>query len=112
MNITRGKFEEINKKHFDKLIPIVRKAIDNARDIYKDDITDLILVGGSSRIPRVVKLIKEEFPLLEPYSGVHPDEAIAIGAAITAYNTIHADEDDEKIKLVDKDAEYFGKRGD
>jgi heat shock protein 5 len=93
--ITRKKFEELNKKHFDKLIPIVRKAIDNAEDLDKDDITDLLLVGGSSRIPYVVDLLKKEFPSLKPCSTVHPDEAVANGAAIHAYNIIHADDEDD-----------------
>ena len=93
--ITRKKFEELNKKHFDKLMPIVRKAIDNAEDIDKDDITDLLLVGGSSRIPYVVDLLKKEFPSLKPCATVHPDEAVANGAAIHAYNIIHADDEDD-----------------
>ena len=94
VTLTRQKFEEINKVHFDKLIPLVRKAIDNC-DIDKDDITDILLVGGSSRIPCVQSLIKEEFPMIKACATVNPDEAVAIGASIRAYNLAHADDEDE-----------------
>ena len=94
ISLTRGKFEELNKVHFDKLMPLVRKAIDNC-DIDKDDITDILLVGGSSRIPYVKSLIKAEFPSIDACASVNPDEAVAIGASIYAYNQLHADDDDD-----------------
>jgi heat shock protein 1/8 len=105
--ISRAKFEEINKVHFDKLIPLVRESIKNIKDgMDKDDITDLILVGGSSRIPIITSLLKEEFPALEPCARVNPDEAVANGAAIHAYNLIREineddDDDDNAIILVE-----------
>jgi len=102
--VTRKQFEDLNKESFAKLIPIVRKAIDNAADVDKDDITDLLLVGGSSRIPYVQELLKKEFPSLTPCSTVHPDEAVAIGAAIHAYNLTHEDDDDDDNQIILVDA--------
>ena len=93
--IKRTDFNEINKVHFDKLMPIVREALANS-GYDKDDITDLLLVGGSSRIPYVVELLKKEFPNLTPCSSVHPDEAVSIGATIHAYNIIHEDDEDDE----------------
>ena len=61
----------------------VKKVLDDA-ELNKGDITDVILVGGSTRIPKVRQLVKEFFKGKEPRGGVNPDEAVAEGAAVQA----------------------------
>merc|ERR1711874_614929 len=61
----------------------VKKVLEDS-ELSKKDITDIILVGGSTRIPKVRQLVKEFFNGREPRSGVNPDEAVAEGAAVQA----------------------------
>ena len=98
VKLTAATFNDINKKHFDKLIPIIRRSL-SGDEIDKDDITDLLFVGGSSRVPRVRDMLQEEFPPLTPYTAVSPDEAVAYGAAIHGYQLTHDDDDDGCIVL-------------
>ena len=51
-NMTRSKFEEINKKHFDKIVPVIEACLKDA-GLAKDKIHDVVMVGGSTRIPAV-----------------------------------------------------------
>ena len=53
-------------------------------DIKKDEIHEVVLVGGSTRIPKVQQLLKEFFNGKEPSRGINPDEAVAYGAAVQA----------------------------
>ena len=80
MDITRAKFEDLTKDLVDSTLEPVRKALKDA-DLTKKDIDKVLLVGGSTRIPRVQELIKEELGK-EPSKGVNPDEVVAMGAAI------------------------------
>jgi len=59
------------------------QALDDA-NMKKDDIHEIVLVGGSTRIPKVQQLIKDFFNGKEPNKGVNPDEAVAYGAAVQA----------------------------
>ena len=61
----------MNKRHFDKIIPTIITALENC-DFQKNDITDLILLGGSSRIPKIKEILKEELLHLEPCPIVNP----------------------------------------
>ncbi len=61
----------------------VKKVLEDA-DMKKTDIHEIILVGGSTRIPKVQQLVKEFFNGKEPSRGVNPDEAVAYGAAVQA----------------------------
>jgi len=81
--LTRAKFEELNIDLFKKTLKEVKKVLDDA-ELTKKDIDDIILVGGSTRIPKVKALVKEFFNGKEPRSGVNPDEAVAEGAALQA----------------------------
>merc|ERR1712165_447435 len=81
--LTRAKFEELNIDLFKKTLKEVKKVLDDA-ELTKKDIDDIILVGGSTRIPKVRALVKEFFNGKEPRSGVNPDEAVAEGAALQA----------------------------
>ncbi len=80
IEITRSEFEFTCKKHFDKLIPIVELALEDAK-LTKEKINDIVLVGGSTRIPKIREIIKNYFNK-EPLKNINPDEAVAIGAAI------------------------------
>ena len=81
--LTRAKFEELNMDLFKNTLKPVKKVLDDA-GLTKKDITDVILVGGSTRIPKIRQLVKEFFNGKEPRSGVNPDEAVAEGAAVQA----------------------------
>lgn len=79
-SLTRAKFEELCHDLFESTLEPVRKALKDAK-LTKKDIDKVILVGGSTRIPKVQELIKNEIGK-EPSKGVNPDEVVAMGAAI------------------------------
>jgi len=79
--LTRARFEELNIDLFRKTMGPVKKALEDA-DFKKSEIDELVLVGGSTRIPKVQELLKEYFDGKEPNKGVNPDEAVAFGAAV------------------------------
>lgn len=78
IELTRAKFEEICSPIFERLKAPTKQAI---KDSKLDKIDKVILVGGSTRIPKVQKIIKD-ITGLEPDKSVHPDEAVSLGAAI------------------------------
>ena len=80
MDVTRAKFENLCKDLFDSTLDAVRKALKDAK-LKSSDIDQVVLVGGSSRIPYIQNLIKEELGK-EPNKSVNPDEVVAMGAAI------------------------------
>ncbi|XP_024370014.1 luminal-binding protein 4 [Physcomitrium patens] len=79
--LTRARFEELNNDLFRKTMGPVKKAMDDA-GLKKTDIDEVVLVGGSTRIPKVQQLLKDYFDGKEPNKGVNPDEAVAYGAAV------------------------------
>ncbi len=79
-DLTRAKFDDITKHLVDKTIDIMRRAMKDGKLSYSD-ISKILLVGGSTRIPAVVDVIKKETSK-DPYKGINPDECVAIGAAI------------------------------
>mmetsp|Transcript_2991 Transcript_2991/g.4003 ORF Transcript_2991/g.4003 Transcript_2991/m.4003 type:complete len:543 (+) Transcript_2991:591-2219(+) len=79
--LTRARFEELNIDLFRKTLGPVKKAMEDA-GFKKTEIDELVLVGGSTRIPKVQDLLKEYFDGKEPNKGVNPDEAVAYGAAV------------------------------
>jgi len=79
--LTRARFEELNNDLFKKTMGPVKKAMEDA-DLKKSDIDEVVLVGGSTRIPKVQQLLKDFFDGKEPNKGVNPDEAVAYGAAV------------------------------
>ncbi|KAK9807038.1 hypothetical protein WJX72_011525 [[Myrmecia] bisecta] len=79
--LTRARFEELNNDLFKKTLGPVKKAMEDA-DMKKTDINEIVLVGGSTRIPKVQQMIKDYFDGKEPNKGVNPDEAVAYGAAV------------------------------
>ena len=80
LSLTRAKFEELCNDLFEKTLEPVRKALKDAK-LSKNDIEKVLLVGGSTRIPKIQELIKNELGK-EPSKGVNPDEVVAMGAAI------------------------------
>ena len=79
--LTRAKFEDLNMDLFRSTLKPVKKALEDA-DLKKENIDEIVLVGGSTRIPKVQHLIKEYFNGKEPNRGVNPDEAVAYGATV------------------------------
>ena len=78
--LSRAKFEDLNKDLFDSTLDKVRQALSDAK-LSASDIDQVVLVGGSSRIPYVQELVKKELGK-EPNKSVNPDEVVAMGAAI------------------------------
>ena len=79
--LTRAKFEELNADLFKKTLWPVRIALKDA-GLKKSQIDEIILVGGSTRIPKIQKILKEYFDGKELNRGINPDEAVAYGATI------------------------------
>ena len=84
VTLTRAKFESLCDDLFRKCIGPVESVLKDAK-MGKADINDVVIVGGSSRIPRVQQLLKEFFNGKELCQSIHPDEAIAYGAAVQAH---------------------------
>lgn len=93
--ITRARFEEMCSDIFSKTMDPVEKVMLDAK-MSKGDIDDIILVGGSTRIPKIQKLLSDYFNGKELCKSVNPDEAVAVGAAIQA--AILSGSKDETIK--------------
>jgi len=81
--LTRAKFEELNMDLFKSTLKPVKKVMKDA-GLENGDVHEVVLVGGSTRIPKVQKLVKEYFNGKEPNRGINPDEAVAYGAAVQA----------------------------
>jgi len=79
--LTRARFEELNMDLFKKTLIPVQKVLDDG-DLQKNEVDELVLVGGSTRIPKVQQLLKDYFNGKEPSRGINPDEAVAYGAAV------------------------------
>ena len=79
--LTRARFEELNLDLFKKTLGPVQKVMEDA-DMGKTEVDEIVLVGGSTRIPKVQALLKDYFDGKEPSKGVNPDEAVAFGAAV------------------------------
>ena len=79
--ITRARFEELNNDLFKKTLTPVQQVLDDA-GLKKSEIDEIVLVGGSTRIPKIQQLIKDFFNGKEPNRGINPDEAVAYGASV------------------------------
>lgn len=80
VNMSRAKFELLCKDKFDECMDMVKQILKNAK-IVKEDVDDIVLIGGSTRIPRIREMLTEFFGK-EPKRDINPDEAVAYGAAI------------------------------
>lgn len=97
-SITRARFEELNADLFRSTMEPVEKAIRDAK-MDKGSIHDIVLVGGSTRIPKVQKLLQDFFNGKELNKSINPDEAVAYGAAVQAA-ILHGDKSEEVQDLL------------
>ncbi len=81
LKLTRAKLEQLMEDLLQRTVEPVKRALSDA-GITPDKIDEVVLVGGSTRIPRVVDIVKGLFNGKEPHKGVNPDEVVAVGAAI------------------------------
>jgi len=98
--LTRAKFEELNADLFKGTLNPVKAVMDDAK-LKKTDIDEIVLVGGSTRIPKVQSLIKDYFNGKELNKGINPDEAVAWGAAVQGAVLTGESELQDKVLLVD-----------
>nr|ACS75352.1 ER protein gp78 [Locusta migratoria] len=97
--LTRAKFEELNMDLFRSTMKPVQKVLEDA-GMTKKEVHEIVLVGGSTRIPKVQQLVKEFFAGKEPSRGINPDEAVAYGAAVQA-GVLSGEQDTDAIVLLD-----------
>jgi L1 cell adhesion molecule like protein len=81
LTVTRAKFEDLNAAHFNRCIDTVKHVLRDAK-VKAEDVGDVVLVGGSTRIPKVQALLSEHFGGKELCKAINPDEAVAYGAAV------------------------------
>ena len=97
--LTRAKFEELNMDLFKKTLKPVEQVLKDAK-LKKTDIDDIVLVGGSTRIPKVQSMIEEYFGGKKASKGINPDEAVAYGAAVQG-GILSGEEGTSDILLMD-----------
>ena len=83
LKLTRGRFEQMCEDLFQRSVGPVKQALSDA-GLTPNKIDEVVLVGGSTRIPRVQQIVKDLFYGKEPHKGVNPDEVVAVGAAVQA----------------------------
>ncbi len=83
LKLTRSRFEQMCEDAFQRSVGPVKQALKDA-GVEPSQIDEVVLVGGSTRIPRVQQIVKDLFNGKEPHKGVNPDEVVAIGAAVQA----------------------------
>src|SRR4051795_6620369 len=82
MKLTRAKFEQLVDDLLQRSMEPVKRALADA-GVHPSDIDEIVLVGGTTRVPKIQQLVKEYFGK-DPHKGVNPDEVVAVGAAIQA----------------------------
>jgi heat shock protein 5 len=96
--LTRARFEELNMDLFRSTMKPVQKVLADG-DMKKNEVDEIVLVGGSTRIPKIQQLVKEYFNGKEPSRGINPDEAVAYGAAVQG--GVLGGQEDSEIVLLD-----------
>jgi len=104
--LTRARFEQLNNDLFKKTLIPVRNVLKRA-DLEKSDVDHVVLVGGSTRIPRVQELISEFFDGKELSKNINPDEAVAFGAGVQAC-IISGCKENHDVVLLDKTSLSMG----
>jgi heat shock protein 5 len=97
--LSRAKFEELNIDLFKKTLVPLERVLKDA-NLAKHEIDEVVLVGGSTRIPKVQQLLKDFFNGKEPNKGINPDEAVAHGAAVQG-GVLSGAEGTERVLLID-----------
>ena len=82
-NLTKAQFDSLNHDYFQKTIETIQKVLDDAQ-INSSMIDDIVMIGGSSRIPKVREMVSEFFGGKKLCTDINPDEAVAYGAAVQA----------------------------
>ncbi|CAD6341409.1 unnamed protein product [Miscanthus lutarioriparius] len=100
--ITRSRFEELNKDLFSKCMKALDKCLCDAK-MDKSSVHDVVLVGGSTRIPKVQSMLRDFFYGKELYRSINPDEAVAYGAAIQASILSGATDDGRLVDMLLRD---------
>ena len=83
MKLTRARYEQLCEDIFQRSVGPVKQALQDA-GVGPEKIDEVVLVGGSTRIPRIQQIVKDLFKGKEPHKGVNPDEVVAVGAAVQA----------------------------
>ncbi|KAJ6256212.1 Endoplasmic reticulum chaperone [Drechslerella dactyloides] len=104
--LTRAKFEELNVDLFKKTLKPVEQVLKDAK-VKKSEVDDIVLVGGSTRIPKVQKLLEDFFDGKQASKGINPDEAVAYGAAVQG-GVLSNEIGTEEIVLMDVNALTLG----
>ena len=109
-SISRQKYDELCIDLFKQTITPVERVLQDAR-LDKGAIHEVVLVGGSTRIPKVVRLLKDFFNGKEPNKSINPDESVAYGAAVQA-NILAggSDEKTDNVLLLDVVSLTLGRR--
>ena len=101
ITITRPQFEDMCNDLFQNCIAPITEALKDA-NLKKQDISDIVLVGGSTRIPKIQEIVKDYFDGKELCKSINPDEAVAYGAAVQAAIANNVEDDGlEKLVLLD-----------
>jgi len=82
-SVTRARFEDLCGSHFRNCLDPVKKILQDS-GMSKSEVDEVVLVGGSTRIPKIQQLIKEFFHGKEPCKSINPHEAVVYGAAVQA----------------------------
>ena len=104
--LTREKLEELTKDLVDRCIAVAEKTLRDA-GLKAAQVGEVILVGGMTRMPRVAKAVRDHFGR-EPSRGVHPDEVVALGAAIQAHALVAPQPKGEEVLLLDVTPQNLG----
>jgi molecular chaperone DnaK len=83
LKLTRARYEQMCEDIFQRSVAPVKQALQDA-SVTPEKIDEVVLVGGSTRIPRIQQIVKDLFHGKEPHKGVNPDEVVAVGAAVQA----------------------------
>jgi molecular chaperone DnaK len=83
LKLSRSKLEQLMEDTLQRTVEPVKRALSDA-GLKPEQINEVVLVGGSTRIPRVQQIVKDLFAGKEPHKGVNPDEVVAVGAAVQA----------------------------
>ena len=105
LKITKTKFEDLCKDIFAKLIKPIEDVMKIGK-IYLSDVNEVVLVGGSTRIPKIKEIVSNYFGIIKINDSINPDETVAYGAAIEAYK-IHSKKKDIMNDIVLMDTTPF-----
>lgn len=102
---TRARFEELNMDLFRRTMEPVRQVLNDA-GVSKHEVDEVVLVGGSTRLPKIQQLIRDYFNGKEPCKSINPDEAVAYGAAVEG--GILSNEKDLEITIINVNSLTLG----